>query len=487
MKSILYLYFLSLTLASSLQEELKLVFSYLNGGNIQVQRGVSKYGIDYLGNVWLNPGEISPYGLRAQFLLGRGTWVKYQNFTSDTFNPLEWFIQSIEFNNSLTSTQAFMTGFFPSQKASLTSYQQSTAVIPVSNSTYTLPSSLGSSPIVNNIQVFPIHLFESLDEVNFYLYGFISCNPIVQVINQNTNNTQISTFITSFESKYGQQLEKMYSINSTVVKSYDFIFTLLTAININNIEGNSLNALSNNNINITEILNDVKTFLWLDLYVRYNSDVNSILSKITVSQMVDYVFPSIDAFILNNKTIDYFPKKYSVFTMTDISLASFLNLMNLIYNTTLYDVPYNSLLSFELLYNTTDSHYYINILFNEKVIKKEEYSLFKTRVSQYYMSKKQILNFCQYVQEEKIGIIYYYLLIAFAVLTGVFLAAFIVVLICCCCCYESLNKKEENKAQVILTTMGNETPQVKSKKNIEHEIIPTTERQGFDRVSHKIN
>ncbi len=479
--------FLSFTFST--QNELQLVFSFLNGGNIQPQRGVSSSGLDYLGNIWSNPGEISSFGLRSQFLLGRGTFVKYKNFTSDSFDPLEWNIQSIEFNSSLTSTQAFMTGFYPVQTTNLTSYQEKTATIPVSNTTYTLPKTLGSSAILNNIQIFPVHLFESLDEVNFYLYGFASCKPILKIIDQNTNNSQISSFITSFVNKHGKQIENMYSINSTIVQSYDFIFTLLSTININNIEGNSLNILSTNNINITDILNDAQKFLWLDLYIRYNSDNSTMLSKITVSQMVDYVFPSIDALIKNKEIIDYFPKKYSVFTMTDISLASFLNLMNIIYNTALYDIPYNSLLSIELSFNTTDSNYYINVLFNEKIIKREEYNIFKSKLLQYYIPKHEILTFCQYNEEEIIGAIYYYLLIAFSVLTGIFFIAFIVILICCCCCYERITNNKENKVHVVITTtIGNETPRMKTNKNQTHDRIPTTDRKELtDRVSHKIN
>lgn len=96
----------------------KLIFVELQSRHgARAPLNLDREGLDYLGEKWENPGELTGSGQRMEYILGLRNRQRYiidkYNFLSERYNPHELLVYCSEFNRTMISMIAQLQGLYP--------------------------------------------------------------------------------------------------------------------------------------------------------------------------------------------------------------------------------------------------------------------------------------------------------------------------------------------------------------------------------------
>lgn len=462
---------------------LKFLFSFIKGGFRQPERGVYN-GVDILGESWKFPGELLPSGYRSQFLLGRATKIKYSKFLPEYYNYNDWVIKSNGYSKNLISTNAYMFGLYE-KSSNKTKIKES---IMRNNKTYPpveideeVVLSLGNSRLPNDMEIFPIEIFDKEDKSYFFLYGFQECKPILNQFTTNEKSFIIKNNTEKIKSMYGDKLQGLFfQNNNSFLENYNFQYELFDNTYSGYIEGKNLTNLINFKIDKNDFVNASIEFLLNDIYVKYNGDEEFILSKITVSTFLNEIilYMNSSVYDLENK------KKGVVYSVHDFNIVSFLTYFDAVFKTNstiksnYKDLIYNSQLNIELYYNEKSNEYSVDICINQDyILTNINYDVFISKMKSFYMTNDEIFEYCfgkknntNENDDEMVDKSFYIMTVAFGVLAVLFFMLFVVILSCCCILYiRKTKKKKEIKKEmnIIITTQPSEINYKRNEKEEE--------------------
>ena len=438
---------------TSQSRDLRFLFSIFRHGARAPENGVSK-GVDMLGETWNSPGELTPVGMRMHFLLGTRNRAKYSSFVGTTYNPNNIYIRSSDFNRTMMSVQSQLQGWFPSGTGPvLTENQQAVAFPKIGQNWGTFQlSSIGANAIQSQVQTFPVHLFVERDTKFFFFYHslFEVCPSLKDYFANNAKATEISTFMSTFKTNYGEKLRLALGKTDTkFLDDYHTLFVLFDTFIAGYFEDKKFTKLTAQGIDLQAFNQTAFEFAALDILKYYNGGAELYLPKFTVSAFLDEILFWMDKRIALDVSGDkgnygYQSPRLALFSTHDVTLGSFLNYLKSVMGTNVYYTPFASSLFFELTSdpNTTitgEANYKVSINFNDNIlVENMSYADFKAKMKSGYMTYDEIMAYCNDVPVF-VQVAFRHATIGLAICLGVCFIVLILVLIICCCCYERKN------------------------------------------------
>lgn len=440
---------LTLTIISCVaitKSEIRFVFNMIsNGASSPTSNHLNSINEDIFGERWDDPNQLTPVGMRMQYLLGRRNRVKYDNFLSSSFKPNEVVVHSTKFNNTISSAQAHMQGLFPQGTGpNLSGYQRNIAYPPQGKTGYGdfAQEVFGAPALPYNTQVFPIQTYSDVEYRNFFMYNVKdNCQDSYYETIDNRRTDESKALLDSIDTKYGAQLAQAIGTDRNVFKDYLYTYMVMKDFIAGYVDGKLHKRLTDAGLNLTEFNQTATDFLNYDLYKvqNYGNDTE-LLPKITFGVIARDLLEKMDQRVeLDRSGIAYteMDPKLVISSVNEVIVASVLRYLEVELKTKTYYVPFASSLNFELKRpdgkdNTalTEFDYFVDIIYNDIPLKTIAYSEFKDFLDEAWSERKTRWE-CSLTPFEFWG--FQNATITLGVLLGVCVVLIFIVLICWKC------------------------------------------------------
>ncbi len=308
-----------------------------------------------------------------------------------------------------------------------------------------------AAALPNQMQVFPVHLMSQIEIQYFFFYGFVPCSPLNKILSDNSNNQAITSFIDTFKSQYGIQLNQAYpKLNIT---TYHQLFVFFDTFISGYTQGYTFPELTNLKVDLVALNKTAYDFSTLDILTYYNGDSTHSLASITFSAFWIDLKPWIETTINKDLNGDisyngFSTPKMVLYSTHDVTLGSLMTIFKLALGwDILYYTPYASSLNIELTRpsvatNLQASNYQITINYNDNIYGPYIASDFISKLDSYYWSQDNVAIYCSGLPW-LLGFAVKRATIGLGVLFAFFFIAFVTTLIICCCFYKRKNEKDE--------------------------------------------
>jgi hypothetical protein len=421
--------------------ELRFVFQMFRHG--AKSPGV-KNGKDILGLPWDSSGELTPIGMRMEYLLGHRNRLKYEGFFGNGYSPEDIYITSTEANRTISSSLSYLDGLYPpSTGPTIDKSRTGLAVPPVDiKGIDTIIDNLGLDALQFRQQVFPIHTIQPGSHW-FYLHQSSICPNVQKLVHKNLKKEQVVNFIKSYGRKYSEALIKALNYTKHSFDSFDFINEISTAFISGTVEGKNYTFLEIAGINLTEFLETSYESLRVEQFEVNYGDDDQFVGHMAMSPIHREIIHRMDTRIeYDSQGLGYktyvAPKMFAIAAHnTDIvGMQVFLNyVFPQFAQSPLHSPNFASSLYYEFYrrgdargYNYSD--YMIDVLFDDIKLATFNYEVFRYNVLEEAYTQRYINHYCGfyaaiYTNEETI-------LIIFSIILGVCCFTLIVALIVMC-------------------------------------------------------
>ena len=500
-KNVVLFYLLTILLHYSICE--KLIFASLHSRHgPKAPVTCDENSIDYLGESWANPGELTPVGQRMEYVLGLRNRQRYivekHQLLSPRFDPHEIQVFSTDSNTTILGVYCQLQGLYPMYNQSgftLTEGQLRFAVPNVDVSDEDIQEeikNLNDSALPNYMSVLPVHVYNPHQlKLNLHENSTECSKKLNKTRDKNKKNKDtIIKAANDFNSKYAKSLNKYYDKNPENFK-YDFDWIGMFCENLiaDLSDGRKMdNFFKKTGIqNKDELHEDCKKIVYINLRDDfYGDDKNEVIlfeGSNFMKEIITFMKIKVKEDMSDEKKInikDYSKPKLMIYSGDDGTLSGEILFMIKFFNLSLdeYIYPtYATQLTFEVTRaderpkNASYADYKVSFYINDKLILEKNYKEFKEVVENNVWGSKQIKQFCVIDDDDddggddggkdggdKSNKIQLWILITLGVFTLILIIAIVILVIR----YTQINKKVER----ISTPEDNNTSKETDKKFI---------------------
>lgn len=345
--------------------------------------------LDVLGQHWDNEQELTNSGMREHYLLGQTLRQRYiinNSLINPNFDPNEIFLYVTDRNRTIQTAYSQLSGLFPYRSELLTDSQIEMAIPPMNVSDLnTIKTFLGNSPILNNFQTLPMHVLDNNHPFNLAY----KCNSgISKLTKENTARmlSEIDEIITEFNSDFKETLKtKLNKTDADFVK-WSQICDYSDAFISDDFEKRDMNYLG---VDLNKFNESAKRINGLDFKAFDNT---SIVAKVTVTptirQLINY---------MNYQIKGSTGPKMVLFSAHDTNIVLWLNFLKSALNLTdlhFSNIVFASNVILELNKNDGSDSYFINVLYNDKLIYTNNFEKFSQDVTGYFSTDADYQTVC---------------------------------------------------------------------------------------------
>ena len=451
---LLFWYFLSFIHFSKNE---KLIFASLHSRHgARAPLNCDDNRIDYLGEEWTNPGELTSTGQRMEYILGlrnRQRYItgnKYQ-FLSEQYDPHEILVYSTNVNRTILSITSQLQGLYPMYSRSgynLTQEQIDVSIPPINISYNEIQKeieNLNSSALPNFMTVIPIHTL-SAEEKKMNVPDSTGCNEKVNKTRDNNKfkNDKIIQAAKNFNNKYSKKLHNYYDKNpENFTYDFDWIGLFCDTMISDYSDGRKMeDFLKRTTINGTELLEDCRQIVLINFREDFYGDKDNAVILISESKLIKevlhYMKLKIDEDLQDKNNAlnvsDYSKPKMLIYSGHDSTLTAEelfmikyfgLKVENYIYPT------YSTQLAFEVTRGDTKpqdySGYKVTFYFNDEALIVKTFDEFEKIINEKTWNEQKVKEFCE-GKENKINSINFQLYIIIG-LSALAFILFIVIIV----------------------------------------------------------
>ena len=381
-------------------------------------------GLDYLGEKWENPGELTGSGQRMEYLLGLRNRQRYiidkYNFLSERYNPHELLVYCSEFNRTMISMIAQLQGLYPMYAKggdNLTQKQIDESIPPFNISCDEIKKeiiNLNDSALPNYMTAIPIHQINYIEK-RFVNYINEDCKQKVNETLENNKKTK-KIIIDSgnyFNNKYSEKLSKFYTKNPKDFKyDFDWILSFCDTLISDFSEGKTLEKfIKATGIEIEPLLDECTEMITVNYRDEICGDEENnilLLESPLLKEMVHYMKLRVDADIkgeiIENNITDYSRPKMIIISGHDVTIT--FQIMYMIkyfgFDVNLYRLPtYTSQIAYELkrindenINNLKYNDYKVFFYFNDDELFNITFDKFVEVIEKNSWNLEQINDYC---------------------------------------------------------------------------------------------
>ena len=397
-------------------------------------------GLDYLGEKWENPGELTASGQRMEYILGLRNRQRYivdkYKFLSENYDPHELLVYCSEFNRTMISMIAQLQGLYPMYTKggdTLTAEQAKKSTPPFNITCDEITneiSNLNNSALPNYMTAIPVHQI-NYNEKRFVNYINNDCKTKVNETLEYNKKTKKTILEASdfFNTKYSEKLSKFYTKNAKDFKyDFDWILSFCDTLMSDISEGKTLeNFVGRTGIDIPPLLEECSNLIALNYRDEICGDENNdilLLESPLLKEMVHYMKmranADINGEIIENNITDYSRPKLILISGHDVTITFQIIYMIKYFglDLNLYKLPtYTSQIAFELIRTTdetknlTYANYKVFFYFNDDEIFNVTFDEFVDVVEKNSWNLEQIDNYCIGKKKESFKIEYIIIII----------------------------------------------------------------------------
>ena len=419
LKFFLFIYFTAF-IHFSINEELIFVSLHSRHG-ARAPLNCDDNRIDYLGEKWTNPGELTPTGQRMEYILGlrnRHRYVKEKKFLKEEFDPHEILVYSTDVNRTILSIASQLQGLYPMSSKSgleLNEKQLEMSYPPVNYSFDEIQDAidnLNSSALPNYMTIIPIHTTKS-SERKMNVPDSTGCKEKVNATRDNNkvNNKIVVDAANEFNEKYSKKLGKYYDKNGdNFTYDFDWIGLFCDTMISDHSDGRTMDDfIDRTEIDRDELLSDCYDIVYTNFKEDFYGDENNSVILLSESKLIKEVLYYMKLKIdedMSKENIPYNVSDYSkpkmlIYSGHDSTLtAEELFMIKFFGKEIEYLYPnYTTQLAFEVTRgdNKDDlkySSYKVNFYFNDKLLIDINFEEFKNKVEKIAWSDEQVSEFC---------------------------------------------------------------------------------------------
>ena len=404
----------------------KLIFVELQSRHgARAPLNLDKDGLDYLGEKWENPGELTGSGQRMEYILGLRNRKRYitdkYNFLSKKYNPHELLVYCSEFNRTMISMISQLQGLYPmyTKGGDTLNEKQIIESLPPFNIScdeeiQSEIKNLNDSALPNYMTAIPVHQI-NYAEKRFVNYINNDCKEKVNKTleyNKKTKKTIIDAR-NEFNKNYSEKLSNFYTKNSKDFQyDFDWILSFCDTLVSDYSEGKTLeNFISRTRIDIEPLLEKCNELIKINYRDEICGDENNnilLLESPLLREMVHYMKLRVDADIkgevIENNITDYSRPKMIIISGHDVTITFQIIYMIKYFglNLNLYKLPtYTSQIAYELIKineeKTQDlnySDYKVFFYFNDDEIFNVSFDKFVEVIEKNSWNLDQINEYC---------------------------------------------------------------------------------------------
>ena len=392
-----------------------------------------KNNLDFLGEKWTNPGQLTPTGQRMEYILGLRNNHRYikgnpYKFLSEKFDPHEILVYSTDVNRTILSISSQLQGLYPmSSKAGDTLNEEQIKVSnpPVNITSYeeiqTEIDNLNISSLPNYMTIIPIHTLTT-SERKMNVQDSVGCKEKVNKTRDN-NKISIQSIISAaknFNNKYSKNLSNYYDQNpSNFTYDFDWIGLFCDTMVSDISDGRKMTDFFNRTgIDKVGLEKDCREVIEInfrdDFYGDEKNQVSSLVESNLIKDILYYMNLKIDEDKNNENRrqnfSDYSKPKMIIYSGHDSTLSG--EEMFMIRNFGLKDTDfiyptYTTQFAFEVTRNDEKQEkieytdYKVNFYINDELFISRNFKDFKETIEKKSWSTEQINKFCEIKEEEE--------------------------------------------------------------------------------------
>jgi len=404
--------FVSLLLLQFAMCEIRFAFTMFRHGARNPELSLNANHDDPLGEHWSAPGELTPVGMRMHYLLGHRNRVKYQGFLSSSFSANEVYVKSSDFNRTIMSAMSQLQGLFPPGTGpELNDWQQKVGVPPTNDYGFKAEQDkMNKSALPEQVQVFPIHLFDRDRKSNFFFYNPYVCSPFAALFSKNQNQPRFVEFGKKFEELWGNKIRKAMNIekDTTYFNNYMNLFNLMDTFVSAYTDGRKLQSMLDAGIDLAAFNKTAYEFHFNDILYNWNGDEQKWFARISMSAVIPDVLrwmtDRISADLAGKGYSGYKTPKYVMFSAHDVTLGSAQTVIDeALKIDNVYYTPYASSLFFELhrpdgakAATLTENDYTVKVIYNDHDLKTLSFPQFRDALKPTVLTDAEVSTFCQW-------------------------------------------------------------------------------------------
>lgn len=355
-----------------------------------------KNNLDVLNQYWDNEQELTYSGMREHYLLGQTLRQRYifnNSLINPNFNPNEIYLYVTDRNRTIQTAYSQLSGLFPYRSEFLSESQKTMAVPPMNvTDLENIQNFLGGSPLQNNFQTLPMHVFDNYHPFNL---AYKCSKGISKITKDNQANMkgEIDQVMNDFNTQFKESLKKSLNKTDDHFKKWSQLCDYSDAFISDDFEKRDMNYLS---VDLEKFNQSVKAINGLDWKIFDNT---SIIAKVTVTptvrQMISY---------MNTQIKGSSGPKMVLFSAHDTNIALWLNFLKSALNLT--DLHFNNIVFasnviLELNKNDDSDSYYVNVLYNGNQIYNNTLESFTSDVSRFYSTEADYETVCGSSEKEE--------------------------------------------------------------------------------------
>ena len=359
---------------------------------------------DEFGIFWEGNGELTPIGLRSQYLIGVRNRMKYSKLLSSTYDPREISVFSTQMGRTIMSAQAQLMGMYPPSTGAKINNEFINIAVPPSPHNDELSDEI--KRLQNNIlpgqsQIVPVYAIPE-QETHQLLSDVFFCPKLRKMKDIAQKDKIVLNYFNKLNSTYGKEIFSFLKITNNSNYLYDFyrVFYLADVFLSDYDNGRDLSLFEKEGIDLQKFYN--LSVEMKNLYLFYG-ECNEYISTIAISQtmrkILSWMRTRIERDLTHEKELKYQEPKYVMYSGHDTTLAPFQLFMKKIFGTPLKYPHFSSTIYYELhkndsLSTRTDNDYFIRYFMDDELILEIDFVNFENQVKKEMWDDEKINQYC---------------------------------------------------------------------------------------------
>ena len=414
---LLYIYLILLTKFYTSNEEIVFVFEHFRHG-ARSSVYINKYNKDIYNIKWIGDGELTPVGMRMEYLIGVHIRTKYSNIINENTSSKEILVFSTDLNRTIVSAQSQLLGMFPPYKGEeMNKHEMREAYPPnkIPEEAQKEINELGNISLPLKGRAIPINYFHK-ENKPYLLTEEKDCPKTKYIKEENYKKKHVQDFIKKFREKYQDQLMEFFNINDTkIFENYYFLLEITDHFISSYIHKRKhLKFFKDRGINLTEYYKECIKFKNISMYeIETTQQVGIMASSPIYKDILHFMDNIIKSIITKekNKTIT----KFVMYSGHDYIIVAVQLFLHKAFGIECFYPSFAANQFFELHKQDgvdedklNEENFYVQYLFNGNLLLNVSYTEFKRKIIELMWSMDKIVDFCKVEENSFIDYLFYF-------------------------------------------------------------------------------
>jgi len=404
-----FIYLILITKFYTTNEEIVFVFEHFRHG-ARSSVYINKYNKDMYNIKWIGDGELTPIGMRMQYLIGVHIRTKYSNIINKNTSSKELLVYSTDLNRTILSAESQILGMFPPDKGEeIPEHEMNKAYPPnkISEEVQNEINKLGNISLPSKVRAIPINFFHK-EKKPYLLTEENDCPRTKYIKDKNYKKKDVQEFIKKCREKYSDKVMEYFNISDkTIFENYYFLLEVTDHFISNYIhKRKNLKFFEDRGINLTEYYEDCIKFKNISMFDIETTERVGIMASSPIFKDILHYMDNIIKLYTDEENKKLKQKKtttkFVMYSGHDYIIVAAQLYLHAVFGIECFYPSFAANQFFELHKqdgidddNLNENHFYVQYFFNGNLLLNVSYPQFKKKIMKIMWSMDQIIDFCK--------------------------------------------------------------------------------------------